>query len=512
MHRRPVGCDRVVRLLVLLSIAVVAALAPSSASAHAEAGYIVQLRPGASDAQARALVRAHGGRVTGSLHIIHALGARLSARGARALAHDPLIRAVTPNTRVRPQDGGPDGSQLQTTYPATAQAPSAWPAATGKGVGVAVIDSGIAGGLPDFQGDDGTSRVVASAVVNPYATSAGDTYGHGTHVAGILAGDSTHLPAGDPLNGAYVGIAPDANLISIKVADDDGNATVLDVIYGLQFAVDHQQDYGIRVVNMSLESTTAQSYKTDPLDAAVESAYFHGMLVVVAAGNRGSDYDAGDYAPGNDPFAVSVGAVDDRGTSSRSDDVMADWSTRDFTQDGFKKPDILAPGAHIVSTLAPGSDFASLCPSCIVSGRYIRAGGTSMAAPVVSGVAALVFQLHPDWTAAQVKAALITTAFRLYGSSYREVDARASTQVNSTPSSIDPRVPPNTLVNASTGDIDYTRSSWSRSSWSLAAAGLTADWARSSWSCTCGDANGDGKVDPTRSSWSRSSWSTLWGG
>jgi serine protease AprX len=427
------------------------------------------------------------------------------------VAHDPSVRAVTRNARVRPQDGGPDSSRLQTTYPSSVQAPTVWPAATGQGVGVAVIDTGIAGGLPDFQGADGTSRVVATAVVNPYATSPDDTYGHGTHVAGILAGDSTHLPQDDPLNGNYVGIAPDANLVSIKVADDEGKATILDVIYGLQFAVDHQQDYGIRVVNMSLESTTAESYKTDPLDAALESAYFHGMLVVVAAGNRGSDFDAGDYAPGNDPFAVSVGAVDNRGTTARGDDVMADWSTRDTTQDGIKKPNVLAPGAHIVSTLAPNSDFASLCPTCVVSDRYFQAGGTSMAAPVVSGVAALIFQLHPDWTAPQVKAALLTTGYRLYGSTYREVDARAATQLASPPASVDPHVPPNTLVDGTTGDIDYTRSSWTRSSWTSAAAGLTADWARSSWTCTCGDANGDGQVDPSRSSWTSSSWSTLWG-
>jgi serine protease AprX len=494
----------------VLVVALLAAV-PATAAAKPRANYIVQLRPGASDAQGRAAVRAAGGRVTGAVRIIHALAARLPARAAERLAGEPAVRALTRNGRVRPQDGGPDSSRLQTTYPLSVQAPSVWPGATGQGVGVAVIDTGIAGGLPDFQGDDGTSRVIASAVVNPYATSAGDTYGHGTHVAGILAGDSTHLAQDDALNGDYVGIAPDANLISIKVADDDGNATILDVIYGLQFAVDHRQDYGIRVVNLSLESTTPQSYKTDPLDAAVESAYFHGILVVAAAGNRGSDYDAGDYAPGNDPFAVSVGAVDDRGTPSRWDDVMASWSTRDTTQDGFRKPNILAPGAHIVSTLAPNSDFASLCPGCIVAGRYFQAGGTSMAAPVVSGVAALIFQLHPDWTAPQVKAALLTTGYRLSGSTYREVDARAATQLSDPPASVDLHVPPNTLVDGATGDIDYTRSSWSRSSWSTAAAGLTAGWARSSWSCACGDANGDGTVDPTRSSWSRSSWSTLWG-
>jgi serine protease AprX len=492
---------------MLVIIAAVAAAAPAAASAHPRAGYIVQLRPGVSDAHGRALVRVAGGRLTGSVRIIHALAARLPARAVRGLTRDPAVRAVTPNARVRPQDTV-DGTRLRSAYPWSVLAPLAWPGATGEGVGVAVIDTGIAGELPDFQDGDGTSRVTASVVTNPDATTAEDTYGHGTHVAGILAGNGGARDPSDPLFGRYIGIAPDANLVSIKAADDDGVATILDVIYGLQFAVDHQTDYNIRVVNLSLESTTPESYRTDPLDAAVESAYFHGILVVAAAGNRGTAADAGDYAPGNDPFAISVGAVDDRGTWTRKDDGLAAWSSSGATQDGLVKPDIAAPGAHMVSTLAPNSDFASLCPSCIVAPGYIRAGGTSMAAPVVSGVAALVLQNHPEWTPAQVKSTLVGTARAINGTSVREVDAQAATQVSSPPPSVDPDVPPNDIVDAASGDIDYTRSSWSRSSWSTAAAGLTADWARSSWSCTCGA--GAGRVDPTRSSWSRSSWSTRW--
>src|SRR5207302_8034048 len=131
-----------------------------------------------------------------------------------------------------------------------------------------------------------SSRVVETAVTNPLAQTATDTYGHGTDVAGIIAGNGNNRSNNDPLDGQYVGVAPNANLISIKVSDDTGNATVLDVIYGLQFAVDHQSDYNIRVVNMSLDSNTAQSYTTDPLDAAAEAAWTHGMVVVAAAGNR----------------------------------------------------------------------------------------------------------------------------------------------------------------------------------------------------------------------------------
>ena len=129
-------------------------------------------------------------------------------------------------------------------------------------------------------------------VTSPDATTPNDDYGHGTHVAGIIAGDSTRRPAGDPLAGKYVGIAPDANLIAIKASDDEGHGTILDAIYGLQFAVDHKTDYNIRVVNLSVSSTVAESYRTDPLDAAVEAAYFNGILVVTAAGNRGTAEDA----------------------------------------------------------------------------------------------------------------------------------------------------------------------------------------------------------------------------
>src|SRR5207244_3812652 len=119
----------------------------------------------------------------------------------------------------------------------------------------------------------------------------------------------------------------------VKVSDDAGNATVLDVIYGLQFAVDHKDDYGIRVINLSLQSTEAESYRTDPLDAAVEAAWFDGITVVAAAGNRGIADDAVDYAPGNDPYVITVGAIDDQATLTSDDDLQASWSSRGVTQD-----------------------------------------------------------------------------------------------------------------------------------------------------------------------------------
>jgi serine protease AprX len=348
--------------------------------------------------------------------------------------------------------------------------------------------------------------VVATVVTNPDAKSPVDHYGHGTHVAGIIAGDGTRRDGSDPAAGQYVGIAPRANLIAVKASDDQGGGTILDAIYGLQFVVDHKDDYNIRVVNLSLASTEASSYRTDPLDAAVESAYFHGIVVVAAAGNRGNASDAVSYAPGNDPFAISVGAVDDQGTADRSDDTVASWSSAGITQDGFAKPDVLAPGAHIVSTLARDSAFGGMCPTCVVDGSYIRIGGTSMAAPVVAGVAALLLEIHPEWTPDQVKSTLMDTGRDVPGG-VDEVNALAALDVERQSGGANEGIVPNDLVDAATGTIDPTRSSWGRSSWGRSSWG--ADWARSSWGCTCPPSL-TGAVDGTRSSWGSATWLSRW--
>ena len=473
---------------------------------------IVQFENGVSRSSAGKLVSASGGRVVGDLPIINGLAVKATAANALELSHRDGVRVVSLNAAVKKSGitGGIDASLIQTSYPESVQAPRAWSSATGKGVGVAVVDTGIAGTLPDFRTSDSnsSSRVVATVATNPYATSDNDSYGHGTHVAGIIAGDSNGRPAGDPLKGDYVGVAPDANLISVKVADEKGDATLLDVIYGLQFVIDNKSTYNIRVVNLSLESTDAQSYKTDPLDAAVESAWFNGVVVVAAAGNRGTAGDAVSYAPGNDPYVISVGGVDDMGTKNTIDDTLAGWSSRGTTQDGFAKPDVLAPGAHIVSNLAPNSAFASMCPSCIVDGQYIRAGGTSMAAPMVAGAIADMLQVRPDLSPDQVKAAVLANGRNVQASALDEVSANGLVSGSIPTTNPNAGLTPNTMIDRKTGGIDYTRSSWSRSSWSRSSWSRSS-WSRSSWSCNCSKTN-SGTIDPTRSSWSRSSWSTSW--
>jgi serine protease AprX len=483
---------------------------------------IIQLRRGVTGAQGRALVRSLGGRPGLDLHIINGLSARMSAGAARSLAAHPQVYTVTLNAALQSTwwRGAPSPWDLSTTYDQSVHATGLWRRSTGRGVGVAVIDTGISGDLPDFQRSrrDSTSRVVASAVIDPNATTANDTYGHGTAVAGLIAGNSHDRGDGDPLRDEYAGSAPNANLISIKVANDDGQATTLDAIYGLQFAVDHKDQYNIRVINLSFRSTDAASYKTDPLDAAAEQAWFAGITVVAAAGNMGNASDAVSYAPGNDPYVITVGAVDDQGTSDNSDDATASWSSRGMTQDGVAKPDVVAPGAHIVTTLAPNSDFSNLCPTCVVGGAYFQVSGTSLAAPIVAGVAADLLAAHPDWTPQMVKGALVNTGTQLPDGA-NEVNAGDADWAGSDQLTSDQNLAPNTLINPDTGAIDYNAASWSAGSWSTATDPLAASWSAASWSCLdcssdagAGNGNGDsGGVDPTAASWSTVGWTTMWG-
>ena len=527
------------RFAVALAAAVCVFLAFTVARADATAAraeYIVQMDKGTSPATGKRLVRRLGGRVTSpTLRVINGFGAALNKKAVRKLRRQRGVKAVSLNSGMEASavdtsggytcpttdattvpakaapGGGPDYDvplsyavpRLEQPFLKSVRADAAWARATGRGVGVAVIDTGIAGDVPDFQNPRGGSRVIASAVTNPCARDANDQYGHGTHVAGLIAGNSLVYPVTHWAFGKYMGVAPRANLVSVKVSDDDGNTTVLDVIYGIQFAVDNKAAYGIRVVNLSLSSTVAESYRTDPLDAAVESAWFSGLVVVTAAGNEGTTNDGVTFAPANDPWVITAGALDDKGTFTRLDDALAPWSSRGLTQDGIAKPEVLAPGAKLVSTLAPGSDFARLCPECVLDqGRYFRAGGTSMSSAVVSGAAALLVEAHPDWTPAQVKGALMAKLVDVPGAG-GVIDVNAALDASSVFST---SLAPNTLIDPATGQIDWARASFRRASFRDASGSpLGASWSRASFRCECGF-TASGEVDPTRVSFRRVSF------
>jgi serine protease AprX len=332
--------------------------------------------------------------------IAHGISAELTAAQIHYLAARPEVARVIYDAPVRLADTTFDPIQLASAYPSVVDAVAQWGNSvaplTGSGIGVAVIDSGIAS-HPDF----GT-RVVVDKDFNPNVSNATDAYGHGTAVAGIIAGDGTAS------NGQYIGVAPQANLINLRVNDGSGAAPTSTIMNAILWAVENRSVYNIRILNLSLSASVQESYLTSPIDAAVEYAWLKGVVVVVAAGNNGPN--SAFYAPANDPFVITVGATDDRGTTSIDDDTLASFSSFGVTQDGVSKPELVAPGRHIVSTLASNSLFALNYPSYLVGSSYIRLSGTSMAAPMVSGVAALYIESHPGIRPGQLKALLMSTA------------------------------------------------------------------------------------------------------
>ena len=282
------------------------------------------------------------------------------------------------------------------------------PGVTGQGVGVAIIDSGIA------PHSALANRVVASVSTLSNDASTDDDFGHGTHVAGIIAGAAS--PALKVTTLYTGGIAPGAQLVNIRVLGSDGSGLTSDVIAGIDWAIDHRAAYNIRVINLSLGHSVTEPCATDPLCEAVARASLAGIVVVAAAGNNGVSPDGhmilgGVTSPGNSPFALTVGAVNTAGTVARSDDTIASYSSRgpskyDFTM----KPDLAAPGNKIVSLEAAGSYLATNYPSLHRAGSgnnaYMQLSGTSMSTPMVSGAVALLLQGAPALTPAQVKLAL----------------------------------------------------------------------------------------------------------
>lgn len=326
-------------------------------------------------------------------------------------------------------------------YPFAAGADEAWGAgASGRGVGVALIDTGISpSGHEDFKGSDGNSRVIAEVEVNGSTSNLTDGYGHGTHIAGIIGGD------GGLLKGKYVGVAPEVNLINVKIADEEGNASVGDALTGLEWAFNNRVRYNIRLVNLSLQSSVAESYTASALDGAVEFLWLNNIFVVVAAGNLGQAADAVTYPPANDPFVMTAGAIDDNTTKAFGDDAIASWSSRGTTQDGFTKPELFAPGRNIVSVIDTNSILYKEHPERVVDDKYCLSG-TSMSAAVVSGAAALVIETHKEWTPDQVKCTLIARSRSLSGSGSRVVHAGNAAKRSAPDCASNPNLVPSTLI------------------------------------------------------------------
>ena len=326
------------------------------------------------------------------------------------------------------------------------------------------------------------------------------------------------------------GAAPASKMVSLDVMDDSGMANTRDVIAAADWILKNKDAYGIRVANFSLHSSQSNSFMYDPLDKAVERLWFAGVVVVAAAGNYGVAGQASGvpFAPGNDPFVITVGADDVDGSVSTNDDYAAPWSAYGYTLDGFAKPDIAAPGRFIVGPAPATSTLALERPTSVVAPGYIQLSGTSFAAPIVAGAAAQILSAHPSWTPDQVKGALMVTARPAGGAAPLSVgvgivDVAKAVALTSAPNPnlalnaflvpdqaggsvpvFDTASWANTaLANASWASASWANASWASASWS------SASWANASWASASWASASWASASWSSASWANASWASL---
>jgi hypothetical protein len=387
-----------------------AAAATNAGSARVEV--VVRARPGQL-AAAEAAVRAAGGQVTRRLAVLDTLTAQLPAGSVARLRSAPGVHAVTGNRAVRLHTSDPGGSALRKVAQELEAASEMWIRGwTGGGIDVAVIDSGV---VP-VNGLRTANKVVhgpdLSFESQDQELRHQDTYGHGTHMSGIIAGRDDRMPGTlEEARSTFVGVAPGARIVSVKVADASGATDVTQVLAAIDWVIANRRAGGlnIRVLNLSFGTDSVQDYRLDPLSYAAEVAWRHGIVVVAAAGNRGTG--SGRLTdPAYNPFVLAVGAADGHGTHDVNDDTIPAFSSHG---DGVRNPDLVAPGTSVVSLRSPGSRLDTEHPEGRVAERFFRGSGTSQAAAVVSGAIALLLEARPNLTPDQVKLLVMSSIRRL---------------------------------------------------------------------------------------------------
>jgi len=373
------------------------------ADSHGSARVIVRATD-VSEVETR--VAAAGGRIGRRLTSINAVVAEVPLSSLVYIASLPEVLGVSLDRQI-------EGTLERTAAAIGARWVTERLGVDGTGIGVAIIDSGVARTHDDLNGD----RVVQFVDFVDYRTQPHDGYGHGTHVAGIIAG------SGFDSDGARRGIAPGAHLIVLKALDEQGDGFISSAIAAIDYAIEQRAAYNIRVINLSVAAGVYESYKTDPLTLAARRAVEAGIVVVTAAGNlgrnaKGQQQFSGITSPGNAPWVLTVGAASHNGTVDRRDDTVAPFSSLGPSAiDQVAKPDLVAPGVGIESLADPGSTLFATKPEARLWGTvptatqpYISLSGTSMAAPVVAATVALVLQANPALTPAAVKSILRASA------------------------------------------------------------------------------------------------------
>ncbi len=485
-------------------------IAPSLLNATGKVDVIIQSSRGTSDALAKAKGLGVVQKDATQLSLIGAIEATVPASQLKKLRGVPGL-IVTPNATVKISGSAKTTLRSSQLWPYESGNANVWPGDLttylGKAPAIAIVDSGI-----QARGDFG-NRVVASVNLStlPGNTSSDpnpldDQRGHGTFVAGIAAGSAPDL----------AGASPAAPLVSIKVMNDQGMAKTSDVIAACQWILDNKSKYNIRVANFSLHSSYSTNFYRDPLDQAVEKLWFNNVVVVAAAGNYGVPTGPSGvlYAPGNDPFVITVGAVDIGNSANSHDDSMAPFSAYGYTPDGFYKPEVAAPGRYMVGPIPPSSTIAAEKAANLVGSDRIQLSGTSFSAPVVSGTVADMLARNPAWTPDQVKGVLMRTARSLKNGNENtsaaglgEITATRAVTSTQTPnpnrgldsfvSSSGPGGGPTfnamSWANAATADMSWNSMSWTDQSWS------DQSWSDQAWQA----------MSWTDMSWTDMSWTDM---
>jgi serine protease AprX len=442
-------------------------------------------------------------------------GAQLTLTGRQILR---LARKGVATSIVSNEPVAMSSVQLPTfnsqLWPWATGAPVDWLFNTPKAPTIAIVDSGI-----DATRSDVAGRVLGQvnlASLSPNAPT-GDGYGHGTFVAGIAAGAAP----------GYAGVAPKANLLSVDIMNDQGQATVADVVAAADWILQNKATYNIKVANFSLHAVNRASVLFDPIDQAVEKLWLNGVTVVAAAGNYAvAGAQSGvQFAPGNDPFVITVGAADIGTSIGAGDDMNAPWSAWGYTPDGFMKPEIGAPGRYMIGPVPTSGVMYAQHPDKVTSPGYMQLSGTSFAAPVVAGAAAMLMGQHPTWTPDQVKGALMVTASpealiklgqlgvgdvniaraRMYGKNPPNPNAGLD-QFLATGSDGANVFNAAAWQSAALSNAAWNSAAWSSAAWSDA-AWASAAWSSAAWSDAAWASAAWGSAAWSDAAWSDAAWS-----
>ncbi|HEX3705131.1 MAG TPA: S8 family peptidase [Mycobacteriales bacterium] len=476
-------------------------VAESPAGAATPVSVIVQ---GPSIPLVQTLIATVGGHTVSSLPLVNGVLAQVPSSGAVSLL-TTLGLVTSPDAPVAvdgvvgalPASSPPSADAFSE---ATGASRLATNGITGTGIGVAVLDTGI-DPLPDFG-----SRLLGGVDLSGGSNPLQDGYGHGTFVAGLIAGD------GSSSGGAYQGEATGANLVSVKVAGATGVTDVAKVIQGIAWAINNRTAYGIKVLNMSIGEVPTGPTQLNPLDEAVETAWQSGLTVVTSAGNSGPD--AGTItSPGDDPDVVTVGALNDSATTATTDDSIPSFSSEGPTSaNAWAKPDLVAAGQSVVSLRAAGSTIDQTYPSAEVGTANFVGSGTSFSSAITSGAAALIAQANPTATPDQIKARLLATATP-GPTGHAEIeghgDLDAYDAATCPPVSLNQHGLLGIAIPSVPGVTIPLLSTWSVSSWNPAnySANVSASaWNASAWNASAWNASAWNASAWNASAWNSSTW------